>query len=44
MMDDRNPFAPITALPHTDTPAEPPASAPDPQALTSDASIASPAA
>jgi hypothetical protein len=43
MMDDRNPFAPITALPHTDTPAEPPASAPDPQALASDASIASPA-
>jgi hypothetical protein len=43
MMDDTNPFAPATALPRTDVPAEPPAPAGEAQALTQDSANASPA-
>ncbi len=44
MMDDTNPFAPATAIPHTDSPAEPTATAQDAaQTLPADPAIASPA-
>ena len=43
MMDDTNPFAPATALPHNDRPSEPSVPAQDAQALPQDSALASPA-
>ena len=43
MMDDTNPFAPIAAMPHNDSPAELPAAPTSAEALPADATVASPA-